>query len=363
VIQHAVGRSELSQSEPTHPLPDAGEDKFGLLPAQPDDQLLSCDERGFVRLTHDGMEAYSAHDLRRIANQHIPSSRGVVALGGGTHLILARDRVYRYFHGQTQARSFSKVPVLGPTQVFSDPSDVNRFTLRYLRDDALHLYTLDPATQERRAQAGLDAVQLGLQPIESRLTLGEVSPLESFDGQLLTRLRDGSWLYTSSNGLMRKTQSAAASVAAPKIQSELALLLPDERLDRYWALSQSGEAALMEFSRGAPRVRRIELGGMPYAATQRVETLAAIVVEAGSAGGRNWSLKVYERERLRAVFRLPDAAGALGDRIQRALANRDLCLFPGRPWVLVGGRDGVTLFDFRARRQIFPEPGPSAAEQ
>lgn len=350
-------------AEPAPPRDFTG--AFDFLPPDPPDQLLSCGERAFVQLGRQQVQVFRTSDFYRLARFRVEDSRAVAALAGSSYLIVTGSKVLRYYYGQPRAESFAKVPLLGPSELIADPDHVQRFHLRYVRDPAVHRFDLGDEETVQGSEAGSPP------PKKLAIRLGETTELERFDGKALIRLRDGHLLFTSGTELIRRS-AVARSLPWPRLGGELVLLAADTRLDRYWAFSREGEAVLTEFSRGYPVVRRLELGGMPYAVEVERDRLAAIVLsraqgfQAGTeptdagAGSlvRRWSLKVFQRGQQMAEWKLPDRSGMAGDWIQQVMGNRDLCLIPNQPWVLQGGRDQVTVYNYRTGAVMFSSRDP-----
>ncbi len=329
-------------------LPDASTEAFDFLPPDPPDQLLACDDRGFVQLGYDRMRAFRTLDFKILADVAIDEPRAVAALAGNSYLIVARAGVHRYYHGQKRPRGFAKVPLLGPSQLLPHPEDIQRFYLRYARGNALHLFDLSDKDPEPISDEQLDLVPrpLGLQ-------LGKPIELAGFDQRAFTLLRNGDPLYSAATGLVRLSNQPQP-LAPPKLDGRLTQLAAADRLDRYWAFNERGQGVQMELSRGDPIRQRIDLGGLPYAVEVQGRVTAAVVLtlSGGESSHRVWKLKVMEKGKPLAEWSLPDRAGHRGSWVQRVLGNRDLCLFPHKPWVLLGGRDSLTIYDYRRRQTL-----------
>lgn len=311
-----------------------------LPPASPDipPQLLACGKRGFARLTRDGFVAYATHSGHELTRVKIPETLNLVSLAGDSSLLVAKNAVYRHYHGQTQARRFQRIPLLGPLQLWPDARDIDAFWVRYLRDPELHHYALPTSrpTSEPNDTSGV------WKPI-----LGETSALPDFDRRLFTFLDDGSPFYTTPDGLQRAGAAPRRS-PLPAFERPLVALWPGGVIGRYWAADEAGDTWWLEQSRGEPRVARVSLAGLPHAASVR-GPLLAVVSKRGVLGERRFWLEVFLEGKRVFVHELPPVEGASPEL---ELANHDVCSIDGKPWVLVGGRDRAFLFDYRREEQL-----------
>jgi hypothetical protein len=292
-------------------------------------QLLVCDRKGFGRLTQNAFEYYSADDLRRIVRLEIPHTYNVVSLMGDTTLIVAREHLHRYYHGQTVAVPFARIPLLGPLQLWPDARDIDSFWVRYLRDPELHHFTLVAK--------------------DASVTTSETKPLPGFDGRRFVLLDDGAPFYSSGEELVYGAPTRARRVPLSRFSNSVAGLLASSRLDRVWLLSE-GDARLVEFSRGLPEVRRLKLQGTPVGFS-RGKSLAVVSATQGGVEAGHW-LEVFDDEGRSFVVQLPKLEPTAAGEVLREVDNRAVCVFAERPWVLVGGRQLLQLFDYQSGQML-----------
>lgn len=342
-------RSERAPKPSLSDPPDTPTEAFELLPPEPPTQWVACDERGFVHLTSEGFRAYRNVDFRLMADVHLPQLSNVVALAGGTYLLLGKRGVYRYYHGQKKPRAFARVPQIGPSQLWPDPQNVNQFWLRYARDDALHLYNLE---EEAAIAERLLDEQLDLAPRHIEVNLGQPRPLPGLKGGPFTFLADGDAFYTVPSGLRRVSKTRSRDFALP-LPGKIVQLHRDHRSDRYLVANDRGLLVQMEMSRGNPQRASVDLGGLPFGIVGREDVVAAIIVRQGQGRARSWQLKVFRQFKLQASWELRDDPGMQGDWVSRVSADRGICLFPHKPWLLMGGRDGVVVYDYRTSKSRF----------
>jgi hypothetical protein len=317
-----------------------------LPPAPPDiePQLLACGKRGFVRLTHDGFEAYATSPPKRVARAPLDQPRNVIQLAGDSSLVIARSGVFRYYHGEKAARRFTRIPILGPLQAWSDPQNIDGFWVRYLRDPALHHFTLEDDAPPTAKGPLVESSERAVMP--KAVTIGEVVELAEFDFRLFTVLRDGSPFYSTVSGLLKATIGAPRLSPWPQLTRRLAALWPGSTQDRYWAADESGAAWQFELGRGEPRVMAVQFAGLPIAIAHQGD-LVAVASAALTRGERTRELEVFRGQKRLAQLRLP--AGLTESR--PAAGELDLCLLDGKPWVVVGSRTQLLVYDY-ARRAV-----------
>lgn len=337
-----------SESKPLEPLPSAPLPRAPLPPAPPDiaPQLVACGKRGFSRLSRDGFVAYATHSRRELTRVKIPAALNLVSLAGDSSLLVAKNAVYRHYHGQSKARRFQRIPLLGPLQLWPDARNIDAFWVRYLRDPELHHYVLPTSGTASGTisspTSGPNAVSGDWQPI-----LGETLPLPDFDRRLFTLLDDGTAFYTTPDGL-RRAGSTSRRSPLPAFERPLVALWPGGSIWRYWAADEGGEAWWLEQSRGEPRLARLTLAGLPHAASVR-GVLLAVVSKRGVVGERRFWLEVFVEGKRVFARELPPVEGASPEL---ELDNHDVCSIDGKPWVLVGGRDRAFLFDYMRDEQL-----------
>lgn len=303
-------------------------------------QLLFCDHKGFGRLTEGAFEYYAVDDLRRIAKIDVPGSHNLIALMGNTSLVVARDHVYRYYHGQTSAVRFARIPLLGPLQLWPDEQDIDSFWVRYLRDPDLHHFTLP--TQ-------------GTEGVDSSVNFSQPKALPGFDGRRFVLLADGRALYSTADELVYASPRQPRRIPLKRFEDPIAGALASSRLDRIWVLTQAGTATLIEFSRGLPERLRLNLAGTPLGFDAK-KALAVVSAERGTPTQHR--LEVYEGKELRFSRPLPVLEADAQGRVPREVDNRSVCLFTERPWVLVGGRQVLQLFDYASGELLLQKLEP-----
>lgn len=293
-------------------------------------QEVACNDTAFVRLTETGFEAFrTLPRIERVARHEEQWLDSALAIGGRSYVLLGRDAAYRYYEGQRRPVPFARVPQLGLTSTWRDGVDFDALWVRYARDEALRRYPLRPQD-------------------ETLVSLGDERLLPGFDGRLVQRLSSGAWIYTQGNTL--RVTGKNIEYRVDDVLGELVALAPAKRLDRFWAFDESGQAALFEASRGRPIRRREQFAGLPYSVAVRDDVVAVVAVEQ-SKQGRKWWLQVSQGANQQR-WELPKRFDIAGSWEQQVMANRDVCLLGGHPWVVVAGRSSLEVYDYATGEQM-----------
>jgi hypothetical protein len=109
-------------------------------------------------------------------------------------------------------------------------------------------------------------------------------------------------------------------------------------------------AALVEMSLGRPLRTQLQLRGTALAFDVLGHTLAVVGLQQAP---RQFFVQVFTRGKLVFEADLPALGGAEGNLLERAMADRDVCLLPSRPWVVVGGRTGMRVLDYATRTRVW----------
>jgi hypothetical protein len=331
---HLFEKSE--QKLPPAALPESLVDRSAFILGAPSPALqeIACDPRGIVRLAATGFVSYRLQPLR--ARRHPEPERflSVTALTGFSALLIGSKSTQRYYHGQEEAERFARIPLLGAGYVEGENDDIDRFWVRFLRDDAFH-------------QFHLDADAFHAENVR-------VVVLKGSDQRIAARLRSGAFVFTRAQDLVWQFGSEQRTYPLSDVVPEPIEFASAERTDQVWAFDAKRGAVLLEMTRGRPLRQQLAFRGQPFSIDVEGARVAVVSVVQTQAG-HGFVLQVFERGALVFEHGLPENGGASGSWQQRAMANRDVCLIPGRPWVVVGGRDGVEVFEHGAGTLLFSE--------
>jgi hypothetical protein len=324
------------QRLPPAALPESLVDRSTFILGAPSPALqeIACDPRGIVRLAATGFVSYRLQPLRPRRHPEPERFLSVTALAGFSALLIGSKSTQRYYNGQETAERFARIPLLGAGYVEGDNDDIDRFWVRFLRDDAFHQFHLDADAFHAESV--------------------RVVELKGSDQRIAARLRSGAFVFTRAKELVWQFGSEQRTYPLSDVVPEPIEFASAERTDQVWAFDAKHGAVLLEMTRGRPLRQQLAFRGQPFSIAVDGGRVAVVSVVQTQAG-HSFVLQVFERGVLVFEHGLPENVGASGSWQQRAMANRDVCLIPGRPWVVVGGRDGVEVFEHRAGTLLFSE--------
>lgn len=328
----AAPREEPKRPTPPPPAP--------VTPAVPP-QLVACGTgRDFYRLTDKALEVFEVSktipppQIRgsaaavQVATFEVAQALNVVPLKKGV-LVIGRQGLFRYAPGHEQLRDSGFIPTPAPLVAWS-ADRAESFWVRALGEASLREYTLaraPKAAPAARAQA-----------------------LPGFDARLFTVLGDGVPLYSTAAGLVRAGDEAAPA-SAPKLPEPAKLIFPDVSRDRYWAADALGNLGLWDHKRGS--------AGPGRAAPVFSARVPGAVIDVALEGGRIAVLSIEARDQAYrpTVTIFAEAKEQAQRRVSWTPAASgqpqvDLCLIPGRPWVVVGGKRWLQLVDWQTPRLL-----------
>lgn len=245
-------------------------------------------------------------------------------------LVIAKGGVYRYELGEPLARRYAAIEERAPLVAWRDPRRADSFGVRSAGDKRLGEYTLV------RAPSG-DA---GVAKIPAQV-LRRVTDLPGFDGRLFTVLADGTPLYSTPKGLVRRgDESRPVPFAEP---TPATLLFADSSADRYFAADASGKLVLWDRNQSAAIATPSVPGVVMDAAIEgdRVAVLSMALLD----GRYQPTVTIFSngKEQLHID---------VGPSFGRTQPIYDLCLVAGRPWVVVGSTRWMQLLDWETRRLL-----------
>jgi hypothetical protein len=259
----------------------------------------------------------------------------VVAVAEDNFMAFGAKAVIRYYYGYEGARSFARIPRLGPYEVWPDPTHVDAFWIRYLGEPLLHYVELRDVNSRAQSDRTVPPVTL----------LGESRALPDFDRRHFTLLADGSALYTAGQRLVRASRSGHEVVPLPPSLGTMAAIWPDAALGHFWAVDDTGAAKQVSLSKGRPVVRELQLAGLPLHHAQARQYLAALSAN-DTATGPELTLEVFSRDGLVARWPIADVPPIVN---QGFASELDLCFVQRRPVIVVGGPAWLMVFDYRSR--------------
>jgi len=314
-----------------------------VTPALPP-ELVACGDGNFYRITQKELEIFEVAQVlpppqirgsriaRKTTEVTVDEPLAVVSTAKKGALVIAKRGVFRFELGQTRAQSFAPIPVQSPLVAWPDPRRADSFHVRTLADRRLLKYTL-PSVASVDSDASPPAK-----------VAEQVSNLTGFDGRLFTVLADGEPLYSTPKGLVR---GGDESRPLPLLESSgpATLLFADASPDRHWTAGASGHLALWDRKQGDSPIATPTVPGVVIDAAQEGERVAVLSMELVENTYQP-TVTIFSHGKEQGRLHIGRSIGA------REQPKLDLCLVPGRPWVVVGGMLWVQLLDWESRRLL-----------
>jgi hypothetical protein len=268
-------------------------------------------------LTDDALIARDTEHLETLARFPLGHPRALATLADGSLFALGVASSLRLAPDEKKPKATARLPLLPVSVLFGDRRDANRLWVLGARSTTLF---------------GYDLSRLGSPAVPT-----EWIDLDAFDRRALVSLRDGSFLYSATDGFRRFWGSGHKEVVRASIPGTLAVL-PGSRTDTVWVLTAEKVALYRLLEGKLLPLESAPLETMPCDAAADGELLA--VLELAQPPDAPWSfvLEVFDvqgKRRFRQTLPGDESVGA--DWVLRLFANRRLALSAKPPLVAVGG--------------------------
>lgn len=303
-------------------------------------QLLSCGEREFYRIDQRALQVFEVAEkippahirgsrvARQSAEFEIPEPLNVLALAKRQVLAIARDGVYRLELGKKQTERYAPIDTKAPLWAFAEGGE--SFVVRVLGEASLRHYDL----------ARLAPDEAGTPSSEPRAP-ERVEKLTGFDSRSFGLLGESTPMYSTAEGLRFGVEEAARG---PTLPESMSVLFGDASESRYWTADDGGRLKLWERANSEAPVATSDVPGVVIDAAREGARVAVLSLELDNNSYQP-TVTVFIDGRQQARVRI----GPTDSSAQPAF---DLCLLPGRPWVVVGGRHWLQLLDWSAPRLL-----------
>jgi hypothetical protein len=265
-----------------------------------------------------------------------PDARNVVGLTGGGFLIATRDHVQRLSDQERRPELFPRAPRIGPTTIFPSRHESEQFWLYFEGIDRLPRF------------------DLGAPPRVASLPMLDSTELVEFDRGALLGVGDGSFIYTTADGLRRiDVEGRPEHLAQPELAGRVWALGRDSRLDRVWAATAQ-HLYLVHVRERASTLLRLEIGPHPVALAAEEGRAALLSVESVTREQTRLRIDLYAAapERPPTLHlqasppNAPDAGGGTELRPEIALDTaHDL---------VAVNAFGLQVWDFRRGVRVYP---------
>jgi hypothetical protein len=312
-------------------------------PEHPHQRLAFSRER-LAWLDGDELRVFELADFSVAATFRADDARNVVGLTGGGYLIAGREHLLRLSDRQSRPEVFPHAPRIGPTTIVPSRQESEQFWMYY---------------------EGIDKVprfDLGAPSRIASLPMLDWTELYQFDRGALLGVGDGSFVYTTRDGLRRiDNEGHRENLPQPEVAGRVWALALDARLDRVWAAT-SQHLYLLEARGRADVVRRLELAPHPLALAAEAGVLAVLSLERASESSLRLRVDVYppgaDAPRvLRTYVRVPPAADAAAP----PAFEPEVACSSSHDLVAVAAF-GLEVFDYRRSVRLYPpEPAQKLA--
>ena len=304
-------------------------------------QLVACvGGRDFYRITDRALEVFEVSktipppNLRgsaaavQVASVGMERPLNVVPVATKGVLVIGKQNVFRYEPGAKNVRTSAPIPTPGPLFAWPDSARAGSFWVRVSGEKSLHSYA--PGATPNAA------------PVDREHALPD------FDARLFTLLADGAPFYSTplglrSNGVRRGDVRPA--LALPKPAEAAALLFPDVSPERYWAADAQGNLTLWQRKPSETPLFSARVPGAVIDASVEGGRVAVLSIEAAGPSYRPFVTIFADGQQIGQLR--PAWTPASGGQ-----PKLDLCLIPGRPWVVVGGTKWMQLHDWQTPRLL-----------
>ena len=285
----------------------------------------------------------SLADLTLATRFRAPGARNVVGLTGGGFLVAADDHLLRLSALDRRPEPLPRAPRIGPTTIIPSRLESEQFWLYYA------------------GIAELPRFDLGAPPRVALLPILDWTELFEFDRRALLGLGDGSFVYTTIEGVRRiDVEGRRERLPHAELGGRVWALGRDRRLDRVWAATER-HLYLLHARDQAEVLRRFELGAHPVALAAEEGTVAVLRIESFGAEGVRAVVDVYvEGREPPRVVRLEPEVGAPVDAGLAARLQPEIALSVADGLLATGGF-GLQLHDYRRGVRVYS--GEAAAQK
>jgi hypothetical protein len=247
-------------------------------------------------------------------------------------LVIAKGSVLRYELEQKRARRYAPIQASAPLVVWTDPRRTDSIRVRVAGDEKVREFPLtDTSTGDAGAPAG------------PALPARRVEELPGFDRRLFTVLADGTPLYSTPKGIVRRGHESKPS-PPPESSAPATILFGDSSPARHWTADASARLALWDEKQGGSPISTSSVPGVVIDAALEGDRVAVLSLDSDGQSYRP-TVTIFSNGKEQARL-------AIGPNMSRSQPELDLCLITGLRWVVIGGRRWMQLIDWESGRLL-----------
>lgn len=307
-----------------------------LAPPDAPRQRIAFSKGRLAWLEGGELRVISLSDFAPVTRFSTPGARNVVGLTGGGFLVATDEHLLRLSALERRPEVLPRAPRIGPTLIIPSRIESQQFWLYY------------------SGITELPRFDLGGPPRVALLPIVEWTALVEFDRRALLGPGDGSFVYTTAEGLRRiDVEGRPERLPHAELAGQVWALGRDRRLDRVWAATE--RHLYLVHVRGQAEVqRRFELGAPPMALAAEEGTVAVLRAERVEPSAVRAVVDVYvDGQGPPQVLRLDAEVGAPGDAGSAPRFEPELGLSVADGLVAVWGF-GLQVHDYRRGVRVYP---------
>lgn len=306
-------------------------------------QLVACGQLEFYRIDQRSLGVFEiakkqppphirgSRVARQVAKFDLTDPRSVLTWAERQVLVIAKDAVAKYEIGKDALDRYAPIDVERPLWAWTDPKRPGAFSVHAFGESEVRTYTLSRLGSVGAAGAAT--------AVESQV---QQRALPELDSRWFTVLADGTPFYSTPGGMRRLGTDASTSALPPP---SAALLFPDADPARYWAADANGTVTLHGSSKDATPKLTEHLEGAVIDAAHDGDRVAVLTLSADASSYRP-TVTVISHGKVEKRLPIGPTPAWVGQ------PKLDLCLIPGRPWVVVGGLQWIQLLDWTGPRLL-----------
>ncbi len=300
------------------------------------DQTLAFGKGRLAMIVEDGVKVLGLPDLVEAVHLPVHSPLAVVGVANGSLLIVAPGSSLLLLPDQSRPRPRRRLMVLPGATIFPDRHDPTRVWVTTGGAPVILGYDLegDPA----------------------QLVPERWIELDGYDGRLTGSLADGSFLYSTAEGLANFFGSGPKHAVVADVHDAVRLL-PSSRPDTFWMVQADG-AVLERLLLGKTySLSKVGFQTAVFEAEAAGEYLAVLELAQPAAAPWTFVLEVFDvrgKRRLRAL--LPASESVAPNWMNDLTRDRHLALTADPPRVAVGGAAELFVWAADTGVRLFAAP-------
>ncbi len=286
----------------------------------------------FVHLSQDTLFINELPSRKELAKIPVAEPRRVLVLRDGRSLALCAAETILVTERKREVVRLRRIPLFPQSQVLPDLHHSGRFWVLHAFDAALYGYELDD---------------------DNSLQILDPRDIKDFDGRVFAPLRDGSFLHTDKDGLVRLFL-AGKRTPLPLDVTGAFRLLPTRRLDQIWLARDGGSLERFQLLGGRAKSLVSFQVAQVFDVAASDKNLAVLRVRP-TDGGRDFAVELYSAKgklQWADSLELSVDAPESEDWVFRVSRDRGVAVSQNGKWLAVGGLGAAVLWDATSGKRV-----------